>query len=507
MAVPTKFMRGSTAAATAAALFLVTACGGGAAGGAQQAKDRVVAAVSVDVSTLDPSAQYSANATGTFSNIFDSLTTIGADGALQPALATEWAAVGTSATWDFKLRPGVKFSNGEVLDADDVVFTFKHILDDPKSPYKAPLASLQSVEKVDSLTVRFVHKAPRADFPRLANVVFMLPNDTYPKAGADFARKPIGSGPYVVKDWKRDDTMELARNESYWGKRPALATAALRVVPSASAAASALRAGDVDIVPSLAPEQVSSLREARGVRVAEAPTNRVAYLGLNLDTPALANADLRKAIDIALDRPAMVKLLVGQAEPVGQPVSPSTFGYSKDVTAPVRDIEAAKRLVAASGYNGAPIPFTFPSDRFAAANDLAQLISGQLKEAGITVELKPIKYTAFLPLWFNARKDLPGIYLSTYGPSSMDGATPVQEFLVNANRTAFADPAVISLNQAQLSATEDVKRADDLAGIWKASAAQVPYAWLYFEKQTGGVRDGVAWTPRADTAVRFADIG
>lgn len=494
------------AAFAAISLGLVGCASGGDGNGDQSSDEPVVIAQQQDVSTLDPTKQYAANATGIFSNIFDSLTAISSAGDLEGILASDWVASEESKVWDFTLKPDLAFSNGEELTADDVVFTFQTLKDDPTSPYAGAMSTLESVEKVDDLTVRFVHSTPRSDWGRILNVFFIIPNDTYAEDPEGFASAPVGSGPYQVDSWSRDNLMELSANPEYWGDKVDVEHATLRTVPSLTAAVSALQAGDVDLVPVVPPEEVESLKKQDGISLATADTNRVAYLAMNMDDGALGDNNLRRAIDLAVDRDAMVKLLSGQAVPNSQPVTPATFGFDSDLPVQARDLEEAKRLVADSSYGGEPIKFTYPTDRTPWMTNLAQLIAAQLEEAGIKTEMTPVKYSAFLPNWFDAKKSLPGIYLHTYGPSGMDAATPIQEFLVNPGRTSYDNPDVTELATKQLAVDDETERAAIISELWQAASKDSPYAWLFTEKQTGAVSNDYEWTPRADTQIRVKEI-
>lgn len=493
-------------AAVAAMSIGLVGCSSGGGTGGQGADGTVVIAQQQDVSTLDPTKQYAANATGLFSNIFDSLTAISAEGELEGILASDWTATEESKVWDFTLRPDLVFSNGEELTADDVVFTFQTLKDDPTSPYAAAIATLDSVEKIDDVTVRFVHSTPRSDWGRILNVFFIIPDETYAEDPEGFASAPVGSGPYQVDSWSRDSVMELSANPEYWGDEVDVEWATLRTVPSLTAAVSALQAGDVDLVPIVPPEEVQSLEQQDGIELATADTNRVAYLAMNMDDGALGDNNLRRAIDLAVDREAMVKLLSGQAVPNSQPVTPATFGFDSELPVQTRDLEEAKRLLADSSYDGEAITFTYPTDRTPWMTNLAQLIAAQLEEAGIKTEMTPVKYSAFLPNWFDAKKSLPGIYLHTYGPSGMDAATPIQEFLVNPGRTSYDNPAVSALAAEQLAVEDEAARAEIISELWQEASKDSPYAWLFTEKQTGAVSTDYEWTPRADTQIRVKEI-
>ena len=473
---------------------------------AGQAADggRVTVALPSDVLSLDPSKDTSPISLNVFKNIFDQLTDIRADGSVGPLLAESWDSP-DGVTWTFKLRDAT-FHNGSPVTASDVQWTFETIMADEKSPVRAYTVAISKVEKVDDRTVRFVTKYPFSVFPRQASLISIMPREAYTAMGPDeFAHKPVGSGPYEVVSWNKDDHLELRAYAKYHGGAPNIRTVIFRPVPSDSSRVAGLESGDLDIVALLPPPEVPRLRTVKGLRVALVESNRNLYLGLNVNNPPLDNLKLRQAMDAAIDRQQITKeLLGGLGKPVGQPVASSVFGYDPGMAPATYDPDRARQLVKEAGFpGGVDILFQYPSNRYAFGNEVAQAVAGQLGKAGIRVKLEAMEYAAFFPLW--ATKKLNAMHMFAFGPSIMDADLPLQSLYEKSGRGYWRSDEVDRLFQKQRGQTNDKERLATIHEIWKLSKEFVPYIWLYTEVQAYGIRDLVDWAPRADERFNMSD--
>jgi peptide/nickel transport system substrate-binding protein len=385
---------------------------------------QIAVSQSSDVLTLDPSLDTSPISLTVFKNIFDQLTDIDANGSVAPLIATSWETNSDATVWTFTIRTNAKFHDGTPITIDDVIWSYEKIRADGKSPVRAYMARIKSIEKVGDDKVRFTLTASFAPFPRQVSLISILPKKAYEEKGASFAQSPVGSGPFKVVRWVKDDRIELEAFADYYGGAPKIKTVIFRPVPAEAARAAALASGELDIVPVLPPTLVERLGARKGVRVEKVESNRVLYLGFDVTNPVLASLKLRQAIDQAIDREAITKrLLLGLGKPIGQVVAPVTFGYDAAIQPTAYNAEAARRLVKESGYGGEPILFQYPNNRYAFGEAVAQAVAGYLKAVGINVEMQGMEYTAFFPLW-TGRK-LNGMHMFAFGPSIMDADLPL----------------------------------------------------------------------------------
>lgn len=466
---------------------------------------RVTVALPSDVLTLDPSKDTSPISLNVFKNVFDQLTDIRADGSVGPLLAESWDSADAKA-WTFRLRTNATFHNGAKVTADDVLWSYQAIMDDEKSPVRAYMTAIDKMEKVDDRTIRFVTKYPFAPFPRQVSLISIVPREAYQSMGADqFARKPVGSGPYKVVTWNKDDRLELEAFAGYHAGAPSIRTVIFRPVPSESSRVAGLESGDLDIVALLPPPEVPRLKGTSGLRVDLVESNRNLYLGLNVKNPPLNNVKFRQAIDAAINREQITKdLLGGLGKPVGQPVASMVFGYDPNMAPTKYDPARAKELLQEAGLSsGVEVLLQYPSNRYAFGNEVVQAIAGQLGAVGIQTKLEGMEYAAFFPMWTG--KKLNAAHLFAFGPSIMDADLPLQSLYDSKGRGYWQSEEVDRLFQKQRGQANDRERQATIHEVWKLSREFVPYVWLYTEIQAYGIRDRVDWKPRADERFNMID--
>ena len=474
----------------------------GSPAAAQQGKIRV--AQSVDVFTLDPSKNTAAFSLNVYQNVFGHLSVIEADGSVSPSVAESWTAEKNATVWTFKIRPGIKFHNGEPLTVDDVVWTYRTVLDDPKSPVRSYLKAVTGVEKVDGSTIRITTNSPFSTFDRQVSLVSIMPQKAYTEMGSEkFAVAPIGSGPFKVKEWVKDSFLELEAFSDYWEGAPGVKTVIFRPMPSEASRAAALASGEIDIVPVLPPPLVDSMSKMDGIKVVKVPSNRVIFIAYNTNTAPLGNIKLRQAILHGVDREAITtKLLRGLGIPIGQLAPPVTFGHDPSMGVPEYDPELARKLVKESGYDGKPILFQYPNNRWAFADQTAQAIVGYLDEIGIKLKLQSMEMAALFPLWI--ANEIPSMYLFSMGLSILDADLLLNlEYESETMHSYWSSEEVDRLAKQQRAEPDLAIRKEIFSKIWKIDRENAVFAPLYNEIHAYGIRDCVDWTPRPDERLPF----
>ena len=474
------------------------------AANAQGAPNRVVAAISSDIATLDPTIYHAIISFHARLNIFDALTDIGPESTVVPRLATNWEKSADAKSWTFTIRTDAKFHNGDPVTIDDVIFSYQKIMDDEKSPTRVYVNNIASIDRCRDTQVRFNLKTPFAPFDRNATLIAIISKKAYQEMGADpFGKKPIGSGPYRVVNWVKDDRLEMEAFDAWWGGAPSIKQVILRPVPSEAARSAALLSGEVDIVPALPPALMQTLSNRPGVKVNVSDGYKVVYLGFNPADPSLKDIKMRQAVDAAIDRNAITQqLLRGMGIPIGQILAKVTIGHDEKRLPTKFDPERAKQLVKESGYKGETITFQYPNDFIASADAVASAVAGYLKAAGINVKLEGMEYNSFYALW--SGKKLGGMHMFVFGPSLLDGDVPIFSiFATKGNRGYMFDPKVDQLAEDQRSESDPKKRLDIIAQLWRETDRYQPFAYLHNERQAIGLRDGVEWDAQPDGYIRF----
>jgi peptide/nickel transport system substrate-binding protein len=465
----------------------------------------VVVSQGSDVLTLDPMLDTSPISLNVFRNVFDALTRIAADGSVTPLLAESWTASEDTKTWEFTIRSNAKFHNGQPITAADVVWSYQRLAGETKSPVRTYINKVKSVEPAGPNKVKFTLSEPFAPFDRQVSLISILPKQAFEQIGAaKFALEPVGSGAFKVVRWVKDDHVELAAFDDYWAGAPKIKTLIFKPVPSATTRAAALSSGELDVVPILPPALVDTLSTRKGLRVEKVSSNKVVYLGFDVNNPLLSDVRIRQAIDLAINRTVLTsRLLRGLGKPTGQLVAPVTFGYSPDIKPTEFNPARAKELVTASGYKGDKIVLQYPNNNLAFGEEVAQAIANFLGQAGINVELQGMEYSAFFPLWANRK--LNGLHLFAYGPSIMDADQIIGSLYDSTGRIYWNDPKVQQLAQQQRGERDKDKRRALIGEILKLSKDNVPYAPLYDEMHAYGIQDRVKWAPRPDERLFFQD--
>ena len=497
-----RFTRLATALGLTMCLMAAAACGGGSS---EADTDRpLVVAQSSDVLTLDPSVDTSPISLNVFKNVYDQLTNIARDGSVQPQLATSWDFNADATKWTFTIRPDVTFHDGSKMTIDDIIWTYKMIMDNPSSPVATYLTLVKDVKAVGDDKIQFTLSEPFAPFDRQVSLISILPQKVYEEMGAEaFSRQPVGSGPYKVTEWVKDDHLSLEANPDYWGEKPSIREVTVKPVPSESSRAGGLETGELDIVPLLPPSSVQRLEGSDTVDVLRVDSNRVLYIGFNTENPLLTEP-LRQAADMAIDRDAITQqLLGGLGKPLGQIVAPVTFGYDDSIEPTPYDPEQARELVESSGYDGTPIKLQFPNNRYAFGEEVAQAVAGYLDEVGINVDLEGMEYEAFFPLWAGDKLD--AMHMFAYGPSIMDAELPLGSLYESGGRGYWDTKEVDDLIAKQRAEIDPEARAEVISQIWQLSKEAVPYSILYNEVQAYGVSSDVDWEPRPDERLNLSE--
>ena len=459
-----------------------------------------------DVLTLDPMLDTSPISLNVFRNIFDALTRIAADGSVAPQLAESWTTSEDTKTWEFKIRSGAIFHNGQPVTAEDVVWSYQRLASETKSPVRTYINKVKSVELSSPDTVKFTLSEPFAPFDRQVSLISILPKQAFEQIGAaKFALEPVGSGPFKVVRWVKDDQIELAAFDKYWGGAPRIKTLVFKPVPSATTRAAALSSGELDVVPILPPALVDALGARKGLHVEKVASNKVVVSGIyDVNNPALSDVRVRQAIELAIDRNAITtRLLRGLGKPSGEIVAPVTFGYSSDIKPTAFDQARAKKLVAESGYKGEKLILQYPNNNLAFGDEVAQAIANYLGQVGIKIELQGMEYSAFFPLWANRK--LNSLHLFAYGPSIMDADQMIGSLYDKTGRVYWQNPKVQELAEKQRGERDKDKRKALIAEILKLSQENVPYAPLYDEMHAYGISDRIKWQPRPDERLLFKD--
>lgn len=313
---------------------------------------------------------------------------------LQPMLALSWSPNAKADVWTFKLRPGVKFSNGDPMTADDVVYTFQQLAD-PKNASNAlstfqGVLSPSGVKKVDATTVAFHLQAPNGNFP------YLVSSDNYNAiivpAGTDFSKWEktfIGTGAFKLSSYTQGVGAEFVPNPHYWGPKPYLDGTSFKFFESQQPQILALQGSDVDVIGQFVPVGATAiLNSPSSYNIIKLKSATHRELSMRNDQAPFTDPRVRQAVAYTMDRKGMVNaLLTGD----GSVANDSPFGprfESTDTAVPQReqDIAKAKSLLAAAGH-GRGFSVTLKTEVYEEVPQLAQVIKANAALAGIDIKL------------------------------------------------------------------------------------------------------------------------
>ncbi|CAL9383692.1 Oligopeptide-binding protein AppA [Streptomyces sp. enrichment culture] len=403
----TRRIRGAAAAAALAVGAGACSAPGGSGDGKGGAES-VVIGVASEPDTLSPLLGYGKDGN---SKIFDGLLARDTDLKLKPALAKALPEIGDGGrTYTYTLREGVKFSDGEPLTAEDVVYTYETILD-PKTnnTARSELDAVESVRASGDDQVVFTLKYPYAAFAA-RTVLPVVPEHVAggqdPNTGS-FNTEPVGTGPYTLVKWSKGEKLTFKANPDYWGGEPAVKSFTMAIIADDNVRATRLRSGDLDgaVLP---PNLAATFKDDDSRRTYDAKTYDFRAVTLPTAGPVTGDRAIRRALDAAVDREAMVdKILDGAGLPAYGPLPTDDPWYAKDI-ARDQDLAEARRVLDRAGWrtggdgirakDGQRAAFTlyYPSgDKV--RQDHALAYASDAKRAGIEVNVESATWEVIEP--------------------------------------------------------------------------------------------------------------
>jgi len=358
-------VRGPRARHSALALLglLLAGCGsdpepaaGGAAPESPEPGGTAVIALDGDPDTLNPLLRSSSEAGRVLSEVGDALVEMAEDLSWRPGIATDWDVAPDGLSVTFHLRPW-NWEDGAPLTAADVVTSFE-LFRDPRvaSPLRSFFADVNRAVAVDPSTVRYEFGRTFHD-PIARTFHDILPRhvvrDLDPAAVGSWKlnTRPLASGPYRLVSWEHNRQLVLERNRAYPGAAPLIDRVVFRILGDVETRILALEAGEVDLVDEVPPTVAGRLARESGIRIVSTGGRQLYYVQWNCRRPAFADAATRRALSLAMDRPRMIKALVGgYARPAASPVAPVVWNHHRDLPATAHDPAAAARLLAEAGW-------------------------------------------------------------------------------------------------------------------------------------------------------------
>lgn len=421
-----------------------------------------------------------------WAQVFDALTYIAADGSVAPALATSWTTVDDN-TWEFTLRDGVTFQNGDAFNADSVVGTFGILLsEDGRATYSANVNNysfIDAVTKVDDMTVRMTTSSPNVLLPNAISLAYIVSPDQFNSVGAEaFATAPVGTGPFASTSWS-DQSITLEAWDGSWRDDPAIAGVEFLNLNEPAARLQALQSDQIDVAQSISPDQIGPLSDA-GFTIFSGTRGSVMSLALIAnDGGPLANQQVRQALNYAVDKGTIVEQLLAGVADQGVWPSRGVNGYDPARDPYPYDPTMATTLLTEAGYpNGFDFVAEVTVGSFPADALIYEAMQGYLADVGVNVELRQIAFgTDWLPKFLGtdgADWEGQAFGLSWNAAPLMDAIRPFNFFSCGWANEYFCDEDAEALI-GQINGEFDVSARNALlTQLLEMTKANPPAIWL-----------------------------
>ena len=470
------------------------------------APKQLVISQAADATTLDAHMESQMEAGIIKHNFVEGLVEFTKSGPV-PCLATAWEQV-DPVTWRFTLRKGVTFHNGEAFNARAVKFSFDRLVDpNQKAPQGMRLTAIKDVKVVDDFTIEIVTKEPYAPLLYIISYYFsVLPPDAVKQMGdTQYARSGIGTGPYRVVKWVKDQELVLEANPKYWKGAPRIERLVWRPIPEDSARVAALQTGESDIITAVPPGRWKDLQQDKATRLLTG-AGTMLYMGLDTFHPPFNDVRVRRALNHAIDVDTIIsKILLGTADRMNGPFFKTTLGYDKSIPPFRYDPALAKKLLAEAGYpNGFETMLSALPAQEGASNmlEVAETVAHQLGQIGVKVKIDTLEpATAFARYRAQQFK----MYFYTWPESPEPDRHLWTLFHSQARGYYYKNAEADKLLERGRSTFNDAERRKVYESLHRLLVQDVPWVYLYTQKTGFGVRHDVKWEPPWDGFMRFKE--
>jgi peptide/nickel transport system substrate-binding protein len=499
-------------------------------------------------SSMDPHFHNLGPNNAFMTNVFGRLIEMDYQQKLQPALAVSWKPINDT-TWEFKLRKGVKFSDGSPFDADDVIFSFDRAANytGGNSSFRTYLKG-KTFKKVDDYTIHAITEEP---YPLMAVDLAQPPIVSSNAKGTgkpdvnggltvqDFndGKAMIGTGPYKFVEWKKGDRIVLVPNPDHFGEKAIWDKVTLKPIKSAPARVAALLAGDVDMIDNVPTSDVARLKSNDDVVLSSGISNRVIYLHMDqfrdnspfvtdkngnpMKKNPLKDVRVRKAISKLINRDAIVsRVMEDLAIPAGQLLPKGFFGVSPNLKPEAFDPDGAKKLLKEAGYaDGFGLTIHGPNDRYVNDAKISEVIAQMLTRGGIPTKVVTMPKSVYFSRASKGGKDnLPefSFILVGWGSGTGEASSPLKSLLTThdkskgfgaSNRGRFSEKEVDEKVIEALATVDDEKRAKLLADATDLAIGKyqgiIP---LHYQVNTWATRPGLKYRARTDERTIVMDV-
>ncbi len=490
----------------------------------------LIIAITGDAESMDPILAAISTTSSVQTHVLEPLVEYDPDGKIVPGLASSWKAVSPT-VWEFKLRPNVRFHNGEPFDGQAVKFTIERAATHPKSLSKGYVELIKAIRVVDPLTVQIITSVPAPDqIDNLTAIPILAPKYAKEVGDDGIGRRAVGTGPYKFVEWVRDDHVSLVRNEEYWGPKPPAVRVTIRPIPEGATRVAALLAGEVDVVEGIPIPDIPRVAKNKGLRVLSKQGPRLIFIAMDSfrdrggkhpeGTPGIPAGQpnpfkdrrVRQAVYAAINSKEIVeKVMEGHAFPADQILPSFLLGFNPAVRRPTYDPSRAKRLLAEAGYpNGFDVVLDVPTDRYVNDKEVGLAVVGMLQRVGIRATLNGMPRAIFFPKMrnFETSFELSGwlSLISSYNITSLVRCPDPKTGYTRANYGRYCNPQLDRFIDIMNTSMDPAQRKQAFFKAAEFNRDDVGKIPLYFEELIRGIKAGLEMPVRVDEYVLAQEV-
>jgi len=471
-------------------------------------RDTLRIAISEGIISLDPHTQDEVVTMEVLGNVYESLVSFDVDMQLIPMLCTGYTNL-NDRTWRFYVRPGVKFHDGRLMSADDVIYSLERARSNEASVFKSMLDVVDRIKKIDSLTVEISTAKPRPNLINTLTLINIIPDGNDPKV------KTIGTGPYGLEASSESMVLRLDGFKEYWGERPFFGKVEYLVMKDDSLREKSLLNGMIDIDANVLESYRTRMSENKKVKMITRPGSTITMLGLNvsgsLKNNPLSDIRLRQAISLAIDRRAMVELAChGHAVPANQVATQFIFGFNPDIREIDKEIQKARLLVNELKAKDT-IKLTLKVS--AAARLEGRMIADFLEPLGIDLTVDSMSWSE---LYNSIENGQAKFYLMGFGYSYGDASELLNDMVHSPgkyrdfgarNLSGYSNKKLDRIVEMADSEFDPAVRKKLLQEAIAITTNDLPFIPLYIRDSSYGMRRGLKWTQKTASVMLAKEIG
>jgi len=471
---------------------------------AAQYKSEIIIARPEDSQNLDPVTQNGNINIWVFDLVMEGLLRTTDDGkGIEPLLAESYEVSDDFLTYTFKLKEGLVFSNGDPVQAEDLVWTYERAMNTEDSVWKDTVANFKSVEAPNDTTfiIRMKQPSPVSE-PMFTFFTLLIGNKSYfEEVGLEnYSKKPIGTGPYKFDEWRQGEYLRIVKNEKHRNAdNVKTESIVFRVVPDDNSRIMQLQTGEVDVITFVPWNRMAEIDADPSLKVATFDATETRDLRLNCTYGPLQDVRVRRAIAMAINRNAIVRTVLFGYGKIADSLFASSIPYYSPVTVAPYDIDAAKALLAEAGHpNGFPLTLTLRAGNVV-EEQIGTLVKEQLAAIGINITIETFEAGTFVNLRNNLKLQ------AFFGGYTSDIPDPSQQSnyynlptMAKCALTGWENERAIALAQSATLEMDPVKRAQLYAELLQNFANEAPTIAIYYAPYPVAMRakvSGFAQTP------------